>query len=232
MSFSDFLNTIAYQLGRAEQIYKSINEKRFVVRNALAAHSNEKPVLLIVDSIDTAERDIHEFIIGLPQGVKVLLTARENVKQTYRDGLGELAAIQLSGLEQTDALEFFSKKCTAVCKHATSRINGKSWSSCCGYRLTLRMNSSRQPLSNPKAMALSIAYMSDDDIPAPQLIQELKQAGYSLLELFEVLFGRTWDRCHEDTQKLWQTLCFFAKPLMKKLGSSGRIRRPAVSLRD
>ena len=121
-----FLNTIAYQLGRAEQIDKSINEKRFVVRNALAAHSNEKPVLLIVDSIDTAERDIHEFIIGLPQGVKVLLTARENVKQTYRDGLGELAAIQLSGLEQTDALEFFSKKCTDVCKHATSRKTGKA----------------------------------------------------------------------------------------------------------
>lgn len=87
LSFSDFLNTIAYQLGRTEQIDKSINEKRFVVRNALAAHSNKKPVLLIVDSIDTAERDIHEFIIGLPQGVKVLLTARENVKQTYRDGL-------------------------------------------------------------------------------------------------------------------------------------------------
>lgn len=64
LSFSDFLNTIAYHLGRTEQIDKSINEKRFVVRNALAAHSNEKPVLLIIDSIDMAERDIHEFIIS------------------------------------------------------------------------------------------------------------------------------------------------------------------------
>lgn len=61
-------------------------------------------------------------------------------------------------------------------------------------------------------MALSIAYMSDDDIPAQQLIHELGKAGYTLLELFEFLFGRTWDRCNEDTRKLWQALCFFSKP--------------------
>ncbi len=191
LSFSDFLNTIAYQLGRTEQIDKSINEKRFVVRNALAAHSNEKPVLLIVDSIDTAERDIHEFIIGLPQGVKVLLTARENVKQTYRDGLGELAAIQLSGLEQTNALEFFHQevhRCLQTCNlpHKREKLE---------QLLQLSPDLKNEFISaaagNPKAMALSIAYMSDDDIPAPQLIEELKQAGYSLLELFEVLFGRT-----------------------------------------
>lgn len=136
LSFSDFLNTIAYQLGRTEQIDKSINEKRFVVRNALANYTREKPILLIVDSIDTAERDIHEFITSLPQGVKVLLTARENVKQTYRESFGEMTAIQLSGLEQTDALDFFSKKCTDAYKHATFKINGKSWSSCYIYHLT------------------------------------------------------------------------------------------------
>ncbi|KSW01621.1 transcriptional regulator [Bacillus velezensis] len=212
LSFSDFLNTIAYQLGRTEQINKSINEKRFVVRNALAAHSNEKPVLLIVDSIDTAERDIHEFIIGLPQGVKVLLTARENVKQTYRDGLGELAAIQLSGLEQTDALEFFHQevhRCLQTCNFPHKR---EKLEQLLQLSPDLKNEFISAAAGNPKAMALSIAYMSDDDIPAPQLIQELKQAGYSLLELFEVLFGRTWDRCHEDTRKLWQTLCFFAKP--------------------
>lgn len=159
-----------------------------------------------------AERDIHEFIISLPQGVKVLLTARENVKQTYRDGLGEMEAIQLSGLEQTDALEFFQQevhRCLKTCNlpHKREKLE---------QLLKLSPDLKNEFISaaagNPKAMALSIAYMSDDDIPAPQLIQELKQAGYSLLELFEVLFGRTWDRCHEDTRKLWQTLCFSLSP--------------------
>ncbi|MEG7283702.1 NB-ARC domain-containing protein [Bacillus sp. 0909A] len=212
LSFSDFLNTIAYQLGRTEQIDKSINEKRFVVRNALANYTREKPVLLIVDSIDTADRDIHEFITSLPQGVKVLLTARENLKQAYREGFGEMVTIQLSGLEQTDALEYFHQevnRCLQMCNDPTKR---EKLAQLLELSPELKSEFISATAGNPKAMALSIAYMSDDDIPARQLIHELGKAGYSLLELFEFLFGRTWDRCNEDTRKLWQALCFFSKP--------------------
>ncbi|MEC1732689.1 NB-ARC domain-containing protein [Bacillus mojavensis] len=212
LSFSDFLNTIAYQLGRTEQIDKSINEKRFVVRNALANYTRDKPVLLIVDSIDTAERDIHEFITSLPQGVKVLLTARENLKQTYREGFGEMVTIQLSGLEQTDALEYFHqevKRCLQMCNDPTKR---EKLTQLLELSPELKSEFISATAGNPKAMALSIAYMSDDDIPARQLIHELGKAGYSLLDLFDFLFGRTWHRCNEDTRKLWQVLCFFSKP--------------------
>ncbi|MFO3790964.1 tetratricopeptide repeat protein [Bacillus mojavensis] len=212
LSFSDFLNTIAYQLGRTEQIDKSINEKRFVVRNALANYTREKPVLLIVDSIDTAERDIHEFITSLPQGVKVLLTARENLKQTYREGFGEMVTIQLSGLEQTDALEYFHQevnRCLQMCNDPTKR---EKLAQLLELSPELKSEFISATAGNPKAMALSIAYMSDDDMPARQLIHELGKAGYSLLDLFDFLFGRTWHRCNEDTRKLWQVLCFFSKP--------------------
>ncbi|MEC1752056.1 NB-ARC domain-containing protein [Bacillus mojavensis] len=212
LSFSDFLNTIAYQLGRTEQIDKSINEKRFVVRNALANYTREKPVLLIVDSIDTAERDIHEFITSLPQGVKVLLTARENLKQTYREGFGEMVTIQLSGLEQTDALEYFHQevnRCLQMCNDPTKR---EKLAQLLELSPELKSEFISATARNPKAMALSIAYMSDDDMPAQQLIHELGKAGYSLLDLFDFLFGRTWHRCNEDTRKLWQVLCFFSKP--------------------
>ncbi|KAA6447030.1 NB-ARC domain-containing protein [Bacillus atrophaeus] len=212
LSFSDFLNTIAYQLGRTEQIGKSINEKRFVVRNALANYTREKPVLLIVDSIDTAERAIHEFITSLPQGVKVLLTARENLKQAYRQGFGEMVGIQLSGLEQTDALEYFHQevnRCLQMCNDPTKR---EKLAQLLELSPELKSRFISATAGNPKAMALSIAYMSDDDIPAHQLIHELGKAGYSLLDLFDFLFGRTWHRCNEDTRKLWQVLCFFSKP--------------------
>ncbi|PAY11985.1 NB-ARC domain-containing protein [Bacillus sp. 7705b] len=212
LSFSDFLNTIAYQLGRAEQIDKSINEKRFVVRNALANYTREKPILLIVDSIDTAERDIHEFITSLPQGVKVLLTARENLKQTYREGFGEMVTIQLSGLEQTDALEYFHQevnRCLQMCNDPTKQAK---LAQLLELSPELKSEFISATAGNPKAMALSIAYMSDDDMPAQQLIHELGKAGYSLLDLFDFLFGRTWHRCNEDTRKLWQVLCFFSKP--------------------
>ncbi|WP_445430131.1 NB-ARC domain-containing protein [Bacillus atrophaeus] len=212
LSFSDFLNTIAYQLGRTEQIDKSINEKRFVVRNALANYTREKPVLLIVDSIDTAERDIHEFITSLPQGVKVLLTARENLKQTYREGFGEMVTIQLSGLEKTDALKYFHQevnRCLQMCNDQTKQAK---LAQLLELSPELKSKFISATAGNPKAMALSIAYMSDDDIPAQQLIQELGKAGYSLLDLFDFLFGRTWYRCNEDTRKIWQVLCFFSKP--------------------
>ncbi|MCY8914496.1 tetratricopeptide repeat protein [Bacillus atrophaeus] len=212
LSFSDFLNTIAYQLGRTEQIDKSINEKRFVVRNALANYTREKPVLLIVDSIDTAERDIHEFITSLPQGVKVLLTARENLKQTYREGFGETVTIQLSGLEKTDALKYFHQevnRCLQMCNDQTKQAK---LAQLLELSPELKSEFISATAGNPKAMALSIAYMSDDDIPAQQLIHELGKAGYSLLDLFDFLFGRTWHRCNEDTRKLWQVLCFFSKP--------------------
>ncbi len=65
---------------------------------------------------------------------------------------------------------------------------------------------------NPKAIALSIAHMTEDDIPVGQLIADLGKAGYSLTALFEYLFGRTWDRCSEDAKHLWQVLCFFGRP--------------------
>ncbi|MCY8514633.1 tetratricopeptide repeat protein [Bacillus atrophaeus] len=212
LSFSDFLNTIAYQLGRTEQIDKSINEKRFVVRNALANYTREEPVLLIVDSADTAESDILEFITSLPQGVKILLTARENLKQTFREGFGEMVTIQLSGLEVTDALEYFHQevhRCLQICNDPTKQAK---LAQLLELSPELKSEFISATAGNPKAMALSIAYMSDDDIPAQQLIHELGKAGYSLLDLFDFLFGRTWHRCNEDTRKLWQVLCFFSKP--------------------
>ncbi len=108
LTFSDFLNTIAYQLGRIEQINRSIDEKRFVVRNALANYAKEESVLLVIDSIDTAESEIYEFITNLPQGVKVLLTSRENLQQKYRNKFRDMVTIQLKGLEKDDALNYLS----------------------------------------------------------------------------------------------------------------------------
>ncbi|WP_338787784.1 NB-ARC domain-containing protein [Metabacillus sp. FJAT-53654] len=212
ITFSDFLNTIAYQLGRVEQIDKSINEKRFVVRNALANYSREEPVLLIVDSIDTADREIHEFITNLPQGVKVILTSRENLNQKYREVFQEMATIQLMGLEKAEALDFLSYEVHRYLKTCNSPNKREKMEQLLNISPEIQHQLILATAGNPKAMALSIAYIADDDIPAKQLIRDLGKAGYSLLELFDFLFGRTWNRCDEDTRRLWQVLCFFSKP--------------------
>lgn len=216
LTLSDFLNTIAYQLGRVEQIEKSINEKRFVVRNALANYSRKEPVLLIVDSIDTAESEIYEFITNLPQGVKVILTSRENLNQKYGEAFREMDTIQLKGLETAEALNFLSREVSRHLQTCNSPNKREKMEQVLNISPEIQEQLVLATAGNPKAMALSIAYIADDDIPAHQLIHELGKADYSLLELFEYLFGRTWQRCDEDTRRLWQVLCFFSKPPEEK----------------
>ncbi|MBV6738207.1 tetratricopeptide repeat protein [Priestia megaterium] len=212
LTFSDFLNTIAYQLGRIEQINRSIDEKRFVVRNALANYAKEESVLLVIDSIDTAESEIYKFITNLPQGVKVLLTSRENLQQKYRNNFRDMVTIQLKGLEKDDALNYLSYEVQQHMKMSNSSTKQEQMERLLNSPREIREELISATAGNPKAIALSIAYIADDDIPAQQLIQELGKADYSLLELFDFLFGRTWERCNEDTLHLWKVLCFFSKP--------------------
>ncbi|QSX23340.1 NB-ARC domain-containing protein [Priestia megaterium] len=212
LTFSDFLNTIAYQLGRIEQINRSIEEKRFVVRNALANYAKGESVLLVIDSIDTAESEIYEFITNLPQGVKVLLTSRANLQQKYRNNFRDMVTIQLKGLEKDDALNYLSYEVQQHMKVSNSSNKQEQMEQLLNSPREIREELISATAGNPKAIALSIAYIADDDIPAQQLIEELGKAGYSLLELFDFLFGRTWERCNEDTLLLWKVLCFFSKP--------------------
>lgn len=65
-------------------------------------------------------------------------------------------------------------------------------------------------------MALSIAYMSDDDIPAQQLIHELGKAGYSLLELFEFLLAAPGIDAMKIRESYGRRFAFSASRQMKK----------------
>ncbi len=208
LSFNDFLNTIAYQLGLTEQIDKPVMEKRFAVRHALQLFSREQPILLIVDSMDAAEKEVLEFIINLPQGVKAMLTSRENYNQDYKDAFQNFTIVKLKGLNEKEALSYLS---FVIREHLQtgSAPNQEEL-----RHLTPEMQAKliKAAAGNPKALSLCIAYISDGGIPAEQLIQEIESAGYSLLELFEFLFGRTWKRIDEAARRLWQVLCFFEKP--------------------
>jgi LuxR family glucitol operon transcriptional activator len=212
LSFSDFLDTIAYQLGRAELLDKSVHEKRFVVRNALANYSSESAVLLIIDNMDVADSEIYEFITNLPQRVKVMLTSREKQNQIYGNASRESYTIPLEGLQENDALDYLVQ---AVKRHILMSNSLKRREKL--EQLLSESPETHQQLivataGNPKAMALSIAYIADDVVPVKQLIQEIRTASYSLTTLFEYLFGHTWTRCNEDTRQLWQVLSFFNKP--------------------
>jgi LuxR family glucitol operon transcriptional activator len=210
LSLSDFLDTIAYQLGQVEIIGKSVNEKRLIVRNTLAALYQQ--LLLIIDSIDSADREIQEFLTNLPQGIKVMLTSRENQHLIYGNASREIYTIPLEGLPKNEALDYLVQ----VVRRHIRMGNSPRKQEKLGHLLNESSEVHEQLIistaGNPKAIALSIAYIVDDDIAIKQLIQEIEKASYSLTALFEYLFGHIWKRCNEDTRVLWQILCFFNKP--------------------
>ncbi|WP_046214026.1 tetratricopeptide repeat protein [Paenibacillus wulumuqiensis] len=211
LSLSDFLDTIAYQLGRRELLEKLLAEKKLVVRNALAAAAVQQPVLLIVDSMDTAHPDIHEFVVSAPQGVKILLTARANHGQLHNLSPREMYTITLNGLQGDEALQYLQEE-TAY--HLSMSILPAR-----RQRLEQLLSASPDMIErliaatagNPKAISLSIAYLADDELEISQLIQEIERAGYNLSTLFDYLFGRSWERCTEEARQLWQTLGFFGE---------------------
>ncbi|WP_054957949.1 ATP-binding protein [Paenibacillus dakarensis] len=212
MSFDYFLDTIAYQLGRVELLGHAINEKQFIVRNALATTALTGQIVIIVDNIDSSNLDILSFLSNLPQKVKVVLTSREHEQQLFQQNSRDLFTIQLDGLEKEDALRYLAQE--TQYHLSTSHIVSKK------KHLSDILESDRNTLmelievtaGNPKALALSVAYIADDVIPLEAFIKEIRSASYSLTSIFDYLFGHTWNRCLEDVQKLWMVLNFFHTP--------------------
>ena len=212
LSFGDFLDVIAYQLGRVELLDKSANEKRFLVRNALSSFSDKPPVLLIVDSIDTADHGIREFILNLPRGVKALLTARENMLQTHTLSKTEMNRIQLDGFPHAEALEYLEAEIRRHIRLSSTFEKTGKLEQFLAEPVDSKLKFIDATAGNPKAIALAVAQIAEDDILIHQLIEDVKNAGQSLTALFDYLFGRAWERCSEDAKKLWQVLSFFGKP--------------------
>ena len=212
MSFNYFLDTIAYQLGRVELLGHEINEKQFIVRNALATSSLNGQILIIVDNIDSSNLDILSFLSNLPQKVKVILTSREHEQQLFQQSSRDLFVIQVDGLEKEDALRYLAQETQyhLSTTHVESKKNHLS-DVLASDQDTL-MELVEVTAGNPKALSLSVAYIADDAIPLKSFIKEIRSASYSLTSIFDYLFGHTWDRCLEDVQKLWMVLSFFHTP--------------------
>ncbi|MGF7030977.1 LuxR family glucitol operon transcriptional activator [Paenibacillus mucilaginosus] len=216
LSYGDFLDTIAYQLGEVELLNKSLNEKWFVVRDALSSYSPDHPILLVIDSIDTADSGISEYVTQLPQGVKVLLTARENHMQMKALAGKDVFSIPLQGLQPDEGLDYLEQEAGNRIRLLHDSRKKEALMRLLSETLEVRQQLIDIAAGNPKALALSLAQLAEDDLPIRQLIREIGQAGYSLSGLFEYLFGRTWERCSEEARSLWMVLGFFGKPASDK----------------
>jgi LuxR family glucitol operon transcriptional activator len=212
LDLNSLMDTIAYQLGRMELIVNGINEKKLIVRDALAYAAERSSILLIVDSIDTADEDVQEFIVNLPQGVKALLTSRDHQILNQDSAYSGICTIQLEGLGPKEAAVYFKLEV-----RRQIRVNNSE-----KRKIMLEQLLDEPPeelgqliaatAGNPKAITLIIAHICESDIPISQLLSEIKNAAHSLTSLFEYLFGRSWKKCDDESRLLWQVLCFFGKP--------------------
>ncbi len=212
MSFTYFLDTIAYQLGRVELLGHAINEKQFIVRNALATSSLNGQILIIVDNIDSSNFDILSFLSNLPQKVKVILTSREHEQQLFQQSARDLFIIHVDGLQKEDALPYLTQEIQYHLATAHDESKKTHLSGVLASDQGILMELVEVTAGNPKALALSVAYIADDAIPLESFIMEIRSASYSLTSIFDYLFGHTWNRCQEDVQKLWMVLNFFHTP--------------------
>jgi hypothetical protein len=212
MSYGHFLDTIAYQLGRAELIGQSENEKQFVVRNALANAASDGVILLIVDNVDASDRDILSFLANLPQGAKAIMTSRDHRHNLFHDVSRDLLAIQLGGMEREDALRYLRQETQYHLAAGSDERNRENLRRLLESDDDTLAQLAEATNGNPKALSLCIAYIADGVIPVQAFIREMRSAGYSLASLFEYLFGHTWERCHDNVKKLWMALPLFQTP--------------------
>jgi LuxR family glucitol operon transcriptional activator len=212
LSFNFFLDTIAYQLGKVELIGQSENEKQFVVRNALANYSRNGTILLIVDNLDASDRDILSFLANLPPRTKAIITSRDHQQKLFHNVSRDLFTIQIGGMDKEDALHYLRQETQYHIATSVSERKRENLQQLLESDNDILMQLIDAANGNPKALSLSIAYIADDVIPVQAFIREMQSVGYSLSSLFEYLFGHTWERCHDDVQRLWMVLPLFQTP--------------------
>jgi Predicted N-acetylglucosaminyl transferase len=212
MSYNYFLDTIAYQLGKVELLGRSENDKQFVVRNALANFSKNGTILLVVDNLDTSDRDILFFLANLPHGTKAIMTSRDHEQSLFQNVSRDLFTIPVGGLDQEDALYYLSQEIQYRLAISTEERKRENLRELLQSDKDILLQLVDATNGNPKALSLSIAYIADDVIPVQAFVREVQTVGYSLTSLFEYLFGHTWERCHANVKKLWMALPMFQTP--------------------
>lgn len=209
LSYSHFLDTIAYQLGKAELLGQSENGKQFVVRNALASHAADGTILLVVDNLDASDRDILAFLADLPPGTKAILTSREPRERLFGSVSRDVFAIPVDGLDRCEALEYLRREIAFQLAAGFSEHRRRNLRQLLDAGGSVLAPLTEAANGNPKALSLLVAYIADGVISADAFIRQMQEIGRSLPSLFDCLFGHTWERCGEDVRKLWMALSLF-----------------------
>ena len=212
LSFHYFLDVLANQLGQVELLEHSLNEKQFIVMNALFNASQKGKILIIVDNIERDNSDILSFLMQLPTNVKIILTSRDHEKTLFQTQTTSIFSMVLDGFEEAEALSYLKHTIETQHALALSPHKKQSLESIGNSSLGKLKQLIQATAGNPKAMELIVAYIADNQIEIDFFIEEISNASYSLNEIFDYIFGHTWKNSSEPMKKLWMVMHFFQTP--------------------
>lgn len=210
LTIDDLLDAIAYRLGYSGLTQKPRNEKREAVADILAQQST----LLIVDNFETvSDATISDFLVKVPQGVKVLLTSREEEKlltpifRRYPP-----ARVRIGGLPDNEALVFLRQEARRLVSQRmeTDRLKAVATADDDTLLPLIRVTD-----GNPKALELALGYIADHAMPLKSMVHALYAGADSVGQLFNYFFHHAWERSSGEARALWLVIPFFAAPACK-----------------
>ncbi len=186
LSLNDLLDVIARTMDYPGIAQKPLEEKHLAVEKFLRRH----PYLLVVDNFETiSDEAVYSFLLNLPEPSKALITTREQK-------LNRVWAISLKGLIEDEAVELMRNE---------------------GHRVGM------VTLAQAPNTTLLQLYKATGGIPLAikWAIGQIKQKGQSLDavlialhgatgDIFDHIFGRSWDLLSEDARRVLELMSLFA----------------------
>jgi LuxR family glucitol operon transcriptional activator len=172
---------------------EELDSKRAEVENLLRSHR----VLVVIDSFEAIEdRELVSWIERIPEPSQVLITTQRGHPRGY--------TIPLRGLEEGDAVELLRQEADAS---ALTFIEHKS-------------DEALLPLvqatdGNPHALVMAIGIVKGGNLSLEEVVDQLRQAGEGVEEIFTYLFERSWAFLDEAARAILLSVPLFVGSMSK-----------------
>ncbi|GIK40356.1 MAG: hypothetical protein BroJett011_41890 [Chloroflexota bacterium] len=192
---NDLLNTIARVLNYPYIIQQTPPaEKPVEVDHLLRSHR----VLIIADNFETVTaQPLIAYLQNIPEPSKALITTRHGQLRT-------VWPVSLRGLPETEALELIRRHARRLQLSTVIRATDE----------TLK------PLitvtdGNPYALVTALGYLKQGGLALDSLVNALYQAGREVGDIFNYIFGHTWQIMSQDACHLLMAMSFFSESASK-----------------
>jgi LuxR family glucitol operon transcriptional activator len=200
---NEVLNTVAKVMNFisiTQRPEEQLDQKKGEVDDLLRSRPKGKSVrvLVIVDNFETmVDPDLVNWLENVPEPSKVLITTRQSrLQKTW--------AVELKGLEGSDALEFIRQQAHASDLPITHVSDD-----------TL-LSLVKVTEGNPKAIEMALGYIKGGNLNFNEAIKQLQEAGEQVEAVFKHLFERSFKLLSEEGKNAFLVVPLFVGSFTKE----------------